>query len=198
MTPSSATEAMRAAAVDAAPLVDGHGLYIGVVPLETTRGVVIRHESSHLSQLIDAGYSSLNAAELLDTALETITSTSQTWAPVVDDYRSLVGTIAISDVVASYRQAICKTTCAERPQDDGHSGAAYTQVAEHAALVDVPLRSQVIPRGILVTSIERGRQVLQPTGDTVIRAGDHLTVLGSPDDVERLERLASSSPHTAP
>jgi Trk K+ transport system NAD-binding subunit len=46
---------------------------------------------------------------------------------------------------------------------------------------------------VLVTSIERGREVIPPTGDTVIRSGDRIMVLGSSDDLSRLKQLASST-----
>jgi Trk K+ transport system NAD-binding subunit len=46
-------------------------------------------------------------------------------------------------------------------------------------------------RGVLVTSIERGREVIPPTGDTIIRSADRMMVLGAPDDLSRLSQLAS-------
>ena len=61
-----------------------------------------------------------------------------------------------------------------------------------APLADTPLRSAPLPRGILVTAIERGKEVIPPDGDTVIRSGDRLMVLGSSDDLSRLKRLAST------
>jgi Trk K+ transport system NAD-binding subunit len=58
-------------------------------------------------------------------------------------------------------------------------------------LVGVSLRAADVPRGVLVTAIERGREVIRPTGDTVVCAGDRLTVLGAPDDLVLLKELAS-------
>jgi trk system potassium uptake protein TrkA len=66
-------------------------------------------------------------------------------------------------------------------------------VIEHESpLVDLPLRSTSIPRGVLITAIERGRDVIRPSGETVIKSGDRLMVLGGSDDLGVLAQLASS------
>jgi len=56
----------------------------------------------------------------------------------------------------------------------------------------VALRSTSIPRGLLITAIERGRDVIRPNGDTIIKASDRLMVLGGSDDLGALGQLASS------
>jgi Trk K+ transport system NAD-binding subunit len=56
----------------------------------------------------------------------------------------------------------------------------------------VALRSSSIPRGVLITAIERGRDIIRPNGETIIEAGDRLMVLGGSDDLDVLGQLASS------
>jgi len=80
----------------------------------------------------------------------------------------------------------------------GQRGLAFEDVlAERAVpsgitLVDVPLRSSSLPRGVLITAIERGRDVIRPTGETIFHAGDRLIVLGGSDDLDLLGQLALS------
>jgi cell volume regulation protein A len=68
------------------------------------------------------------------------------------------------------------------------------QVAENSTLVDAALRSAPVPRGVLITAIERGRDVIRPTGETVLRSGDRLMVLGGASELDTLAQLASSAP----
>ena len=49
-----------------------------------------------------------------------------------------------------------------------------------------------MPKGVLVTAIERGREVIRPTRDTVISTGDRLMVLGASEDLARLKQLAAA------
>ena len=74
----------------------------------------------------------------------------------------------------------------------GSTGISEITVAHNSPLIDVPLRSTSVPRGALITAIERGRDVIRPTGETIIKSGDRLMVLGGSDDLEVLGQLASS------
>jgi Trk K+ transport system NAD-binding subunit len=47
---------------------------------------------------------------------------------------------------------------------------------------------------VLITAIERGREVIRPTGDTVMCSGDRLMVLGTSVDLARLQQLAAVKP----
>lgn len=46
--------------------------------------------------------------------------------------------------------------------------------------VERPLREAAFPAGCLVVSIRRGSELLFPNGETVIKAGDTITILMSP------------------
>ena len=76
------------------------------------------------------------------------------------------------------------------------SGITEIVIAKNSPLTDKSLRDSVLSRGVLITSIERDRQVITPTGDTVIHSGDRLMVLGSPTELTRLTQIAAASHHT--
>jgi Trk K+ transport system NAD-binding subunit len=119
-----------------------------------------------------------------------LTSTPQTWAAVIDDERRVVGTIAITDIVRNYRRTM-QANLRRVSELGGSTGIREMVVEERSPMVDVPLRSTSIPRGVLITAIERGRDVIRPTGETTFKAGDRLMVLGGSDDLDVLCELAS-------
>lgn len=58
-------------------------------------------------------------------------------------------------------------------------------VLGNGALSALPLRDLNLPGDALILSIRRDQSILVPHGDTVVRLGDSLVVLGSPDSVGR-------------
>jgi CIC family chloride channel protein len=190
---ASAAQQMQTAGVPAAPLVDAQGHYLGVVTLDAVRSASQESESPNVAGLVDASFASLYQDRHLDEGLDLLTSTLQTWAAVVDGQRRVVGTIATSDIVRSYRRAL-QTRLRRAAELGGGAGVLDVVVAEHAAIVGTTLRTAHFPPDILITSIERGREVISPTGDTIIHPGDRLMVLGSSDGLSQLRQLASSKP----
>ena len=73
----------------------------------------------------------------------------------------------------------------------GTTGIAEVLVAENSLIDQAPVRAATIPRGVLITAIERGRDVIRPDGDTIILPGDRLMALGTSDDLAVLGQLAS-------
>lgn len=55
--------------------------------------------------------------------------------------------------------------------------------------VDKPVRSLRIPNGVLIATILRGNDILPPTGDQVLREGDHLVLFAVPEAVGKVEGL---------
>jgi CIC family chloride channel protein len=187
---ATAQRQMEASGVAAAPFIDSEGRYVGVVTLEALRRGSKDADVPRVGSLIDVSFAPIHQAVHLDVVLDTLTSTPQTWAAVVDDERRVIGTIATSDIVRSYRRTL-QASLRRVSELGGPSGMSEVVVAENSAIVGASLRSARMPRGVLVTSIERGREVVPPTGDTVIRAGDRIMALGAPDDLNRLSQLAS-------
>jgi H+/Cl- antiporter ClcA/predicted transcriptional regulator len=180
--------------VSAAPLVDEQCHYVGVLTLETLRRGSGDTSSVDVEGMVDPTFAPIHESVHLDVVLDTLTSTPQTWAAVIDDDRRVVGTIAITDIVRNYRRTM-QANLLRVAERGGSAGIREIVVEDDSPLVDVALRSKVIPRGVLITAIERGRDVIRPTGATIFNAGDHLMVLGGPQDLEALEQLAASTQH---
>lgn len=175
-----------------APLVDVEGRYLGVVTLES---LAIPDQVSGAAETevpVDELSAPIHQDDHLDVVLDVLTTSTQTWATVIDDDRHVVGIIGFSDIVQSYQQTMSAhlrslTGMVDTP------GIVDFVIAEGSPIVGTQMRSKVIPRGILVTSIERGGDIIRPSGSTELRARDHLYVLGATKDVELLE-AASRSP----
>jgi chloride channel protein, CIC family len=192
---ATAKAQMETTGVEAAPFVDVHGHYVGAVALERLREASSEPEAPTLASLVDTGFLPIRGSEHLDVVLDAFTSTLQTWAAVVDDERRVIGTIATSYLVPSYRRSL-QANLRRVSEMGGPTGSLDVVVAKSSRLVGASLRAAGLPGGVLITAIERGRELIRPTGSTVICAGDRLMVLGAVDDLNRLEQLASATPQT--
>jgi Trk K+ transport system NAD-binding subunit len=59
----------------------------------------------------------------------------------------------------------------------GATGVIDMVIADDSSIARLSARSAIYPRGALITSIERGGNVIRPSGDTVFQTVDRLTVL---------------------
>jgi Kef-type K+ transport system membrane component KefB len=55
--------------------------------------------------------------------------------------------------------------------------------------LDRPLKDIEFPNDLLVVAVRKGGELIVPSGDTILRRGDHLTVLGSEDCVGNTRNL---------
>jgi trk system potassium uptake protein TrkA len=112
---------------------------------------------------------------------------------VLDEDRRVVGTLSVSDIVRAYRQELAGS--AERMNGLGlGAGAAQITLRAHSPLAGKSLRQADLPSGLLVTSVTRGDRVFVPNGDTVLAAGDRLSVLGQAGDLENIGDLEPLDP----
>jgi CBS domain-containing protein len=190
---ATARNLLEQSGVKAAPFVDEKGRYVGVVTLEALRRASEEPDSPALVTLVDIGYLPIHQDVHLDVVLDTLTSTPQTWVAVVDNERRVIGTIATSDLIGSYRRSL-QASLRRVSEVSESSGMLDVVVSENSPIVGASLRAAAIPKGVLITAIERGREVIRPNGDTVICAGDRLMVLGTSEDLIRLQQLAVAKP----
>ena len=61
--------------------------------------------------------------------------------------------------------------------------------ARTEALIEKPIRALNLPHGCLVAVIRRGGASIVPDGDTVLREGDILTIIGDEPAVREVHRL---------
>ena len=61
-------------------------------------------------------------------------------------------------------------------------------VSEASSLVGQELKHVSIPEGCLVAMIRRDRDILVPRGNTMLKSGDRLTIIGEPKGLEEVRR----------
>jgi Trk K+ transport system NAD-binding subunit len=57
--------------------------------------------------------------------------------------------------------------------------------------LDKPLKEIEFPNDLLVVAVRKEGELIVPSGETILRKGDHLTVLGSDDCVGSTRRIFS-------
>lgn len=121
--------------------------------------------------------------------------------PIVanDDSSSLVGLFRREDAVRAYHVALGQEVEHEigrtRLRTRVDPGTEFWEVPVPAgSFVDGRMLSEApIPEACIVVAVRRGREVIVPHGNTVVRSGDTLAVFGRPEAADRLaERLGSA------
>ncbi len=169
-----------------APLVDDEGRFEGVISLSDVIRLSTGEGARPVDAAVDSSAPTVSVTAHLDVALDALTSATQRWIPVLDDNREVMGTIATSDVVRGYRLGLL----ADLRRLDGSSDVAGTydiDVTSGSSFIDKPLRCAGLPDGIIVTTIQRGRDLVTAAGDTVLKDGDRLVVIGGADGVDILK-----------
>ncbi|HEY2564679.1 MAG TPA: chloride channel protein [Acidimicrobiales bacterium] len=182
--------------VPGAPVVDGEGRFEGVVALDDLRGLE-SGDTRTLDTVVDGSAPTVAESAHLDVALDALTTSAQHWITVLDDNRTVVGTIATSDVVRGYRLGLM-ASLRQMDRAGDPLGDHDVEIVAGSALVGHRLRSAVLPDGVVVTTIQRGRDLIVPVGDTVLHAGDHLILIGGPDDLPVVKALARTASSTGP
>ena len=99
------------------------------------------------------------------------------WLPVLDGDRHVVGTLSLSDLMRSYRRELLANVARVSGLTPGSAGFEVTITADSPA-AGKRLRAAGLSKGIIVTSITRGEEVVLPSGDTLLAVGDRLSLLG--------------------
>ena len=68
------------------------------------------------------------------------------------------------------------------------------RLGEDSAMLGVPVKDLKLPRGVLLTAVDRDHDVLIPGGDDILQVGDDVFVLGSPKSIATLERRTGQRP----
>ncbi|WP_119165482.1 Trk system potassium transporter TrkA [Algihabitans albus] len=112
-------------------------------------------------------------------------------------YGQLVGPLGIDTVVSP--RGITVSTILQHVRR-GRIRAVYSlsedlgeiieaEAMETSRLVGKPLRDAKLPAGVVVGAILRDEEVMVPRGDTVIRAGDLVTIFAASNAVKKVEKL---------
>jgi K+/H+ antiporter YhaU regulatory subunit KhtT len=74
--------------------------------------------------------------------------------------------------------------------DLASSGAVIdlVTISENSNVVEKQVKELLLPKDALISAIKRGGEVIIPDGNTMLYAGDQVTIIGKIDDVERVAK----------
>ncbi len=146
--------------------------------------------------MVDVSAPTVSESAHLDIAVDAMTTSTQHWVSVLDAERRVVGTIATSDVVRGYRLGLLASL--QRMNADGDAnGSDRVLIEAGSPLAGRTLREARLPISIIVTTIQRARDLVVPQGSTVLEGGDELVLIGNTGDIDAIRILASKNGHCA-
>ncbi|HEX3460823.1 MAG TPA: TrkA C-terminal domain-containing protein [Acidimicrobiales bacterium] len=174
-----------------APVVDGKGRFEGTVSLQSLR----RNGDGGQRQLgsfVDVAAPTVSEVAHLDVAIDAMTTATDHWVPVLDVERKVVGTIAISDVVRGYRLGLLASLQKMNAGGDT-AGTDRLLIDAGSPLAGRSLRQSRLPLSVIVTTIQRNRDLVVPNGNTVLQPGDELVLIGSSSDIDAIRSNGSGN-----
>ena len=102
----------------------------------------------------------------------------------------MVGTVATSDVVRGYRLGLL-ASLQQANADGDAAGSDRVLIGTGSPLAGRFLSDADLPVSIIVTTIQRKRDLVVPNGSTKLEAGDELVLLGSSRDIDSIRAIAA-------
>jgi len=155
----------------AAVCVVDRGLYLGAVPRDVIANQQAGRSQAHLGEMVDRAIMPVAPDQTLDLALEQLSSQPYGWAPVVSADGSLLGQVAVRDVIRTYQRYLTRDIRQVSKLPPGTRLVEVT-VEPSAPVAGRALRDAHLPPGSLVISVNRAGDVIFPRGDTRLQPGD--------------------------
>lgn len=154
---------------------------------------VERGDDRTLESMVDVSAPTVTGHAHLDVALDALTTSAEHWVTVLDAERKVLGTVAVSDVVRGYRLGLLASL--QQVNTIGEPGGTDSvRIESDSPLVGRTLRHSTFPISVIVTTIERRRDLVVPDGSTVLEAGDELLLIGQPSEIDVIRRIAAGRP----
>lgn len=176
---------MRAHRSHGVPVVDGEGQLVGIVTItDLSRG---GDADRTAGDVMTPRPATVTPSTPVSRALERMAALGVGRFPVVDenDPQKLIGMFRREEAVRAYHEALGSRTDAELQRDRlaqrTAPGAGYYDFRIPAGSVadGRMLREVAWPEGSTLVSVRRDREVLVPTGSTVLMPGDVVTAFGT-------------------
>ncbi len=203
-TVAEAEHLLAERAIGGGPVLDERGNLLGVLTIADIQRVPLEERGQRsVEDAMNRNVLVAHPDDTLDVALEQLTSHRIAWMPVVEigdvpGSRRDIGRIAAQDIMRAYRETLAKGSRRMRGLVEG-TVMVEADIEPGMRLAGRPLREAHLPPESLVVSIRRQNELIFPRGSAVIRPGDVVTFLVSPEGEERLraylaERVAPEKP----
>ena len=174
----AAQDQLARSGLTGASVVDSEGRFEGTISLARLEASKAGRDH-RLESLMDVTAPTVSESAHLDVAVDAITTSNEHWVPVLDSERKVVGTVATSDVVRGYRLGLLASLQKVNSEGDA-AGSDRVLIGNDSSLAGLSLNDAGLPVSIIVTTIQRKRDLVVPTGSTKLQAGDELMLIGRP------------------
>jgi len=184
------------------PVVDDQDRLVGIITVTDILRAGGPLEDLTVSQAMTRKPVTVVASTPVSHALERMAVLGVGRLPVVDEHDPvrLIGMFRREDAVRAYHHALGATTdhhlARERLRRRTEPGSLYYdfRIPPGSVADGKSIKEVAWPEGSTLVSVRRGRDVLVPTGNTVLRAGDVVTAFGTRSSRERMiERLNAAA-----
>ena len=184
------------------PVLDARGELYGILTVQDLERAQLNGEGAiSIGQACTREVLTAFPDETIGTALRRMSTRDIGRLPVVarDNRRQLLGVLRRTDLVRAYDIALTRRTTlrhsAQQVRLGSFTGAQVIElsIAPQAACANRRVSAVPWPRDCVLASVRRGRQLLIPHGDTVLRPGDVLVAVVEGEARAEVQRLCSSS-----
>lgn len=186
------------------PVVSGHDptLLVGVVTVSDLSRAVSENPAASLAgrtvaEIMTRNPLTVTPDDPVYRAVQRMGAIEVGRIPVVspEDHHRLVGMVRRADIVSAYQQALTLTVESQQRTVVGPlrdlTGTRSVELTVDAGskIVGRQIREVTWPPNTIVASIQRGTQVITPSGDTVLAAGDRVLAITGMGEAEALRSL---------
>ena len=171
-----------------APVVDGVGVYLGIVTARALESVRSDHANARVGDLVDVTAPSVQRDASVAVALEALGTPPGTWVTVTDAADHAVGIFTTRRVIVGYRKALAASP-KRVSRLHGTAVPVEIRVGRRAEAAGRAIRDVALPAGTIIVTVERDASLLLADGDTLLESGDLVSALAHPDSLDALLRI---------
>jgi CBS domain-containing protein len=169
--------------------------FVGVITQGMLDGVPPAHLTDRpVSSVIEDNPVTLEPNETLQDALEKLSDSSLSWAPVVDG-KHLLGRLTARNIMRVYKSTLQRSVGRARTLTD-NTVMFEARVGKSSVLSDLTLREIKWPPNTLVVSVNRSGETIFPRADTKLQEDDRVMVMAEPGSEQALRTFLEGTQHT--
>ena len=174
---------------------DKGDVFAGVITQGMLDGVPPAHLADRPVRLVIVDNAlTLEPNETLQDALEKLSDSSLSWAPVVDG-KHLLGRLTARNIMRVYKSTLQRSVGRARTLTD-NTVMFEARVGKSSVLSDLTLREIKWPPNTLVVSVNRSGETIFPRADTKLQEGDRVMVMAEPGSEHALRTFLEGTQHT--
>jgi CIC family chloride channel protein len=183
------------------PVIHPDGELFGVVSLEDYRNLIERSpdraDEMTVGEIASTNLVTVSPEDSVGRALQRMAPRDLSRLPVVarDNPRSLLGVVRRNDIVRAYEVGVTRREEIRNRSDVveklGHSAAGFFDFTVHprGPATGKRIADLTLPRKAVLVSIRRGKRLVIPRGDTVLKENDVVTAICETECLEQLNGL---------